>query len=100
MVDNNMRHAQDWELQNPEMEAMPVPAGYNAKYLYQLSAVRGNEEISADFEDMGGWGIISLETDHRLSPKEMEEYQSGFESEGIICICDMRLIKQTFTYKK
>lgn len=100
MTDSNMKQAQDWGLQNPEMEPLPVPADYSAKYLYQLSAVCGNDDISADFKDMGGWGIISLETDRRLSARELEEYQAGFENEGAACACDMRLVRQTFAYKK
>lgn len=97
MVDTSiMKRGQDWELQNPEMVPVPVPAGYNARYLYQLSAVcRG--EVTADYRDMGGWGIVSLETDHVLTEQEMDEYKACLENEGAVCMNDLRLVRQTFT---
>lgn len=99
MAENNkIKQAKDWSRRNKEMAPIPVPAGYEAKYLYQLSAVC-REEISADFKDKGGWGIISLETDHLLSGQEMDECQACFENEGATCLNDLRLIKQTFTYR-
>lgn len=99
MDGNIMKRAQDWSAQNPEMDSVTVPAGYNAHYLYQLPAIV-TDETSAEYEDMGGWGIVSLEADHRLTQQEMEEYQASIENEGGTCLDDIRLVKQIFTYKR
>lgn len=101
MVENKtIQLAQEWDMENPEMDAITVPEGYDAKYIYQLSVIGETKELSADIEDKGGWGVISLETDHMLEQEEIEEYQMGFESEGAICVSDMRLVRQIFRYGK
>lgn len=99
--------AKEWDMKNPPMTPAKPPAGCKSVYKYKQPVINmpniritGNMPEDMYFEQIGDWGIITVETGHVMSPQEKENYQTGLKEIGFAMVGNMRLVEQTLTVDK
>lgn len=103
--DDVEKQVKAWDRENLPMTPIKVSDNYKSAYKYQQPVV-GDMDMSkklpedTQYKPDAGWGIMSINTDHVMTPQEKGERQEAFRNNGLTVIGNMRLVEQTLTLNK
>lgn len=105
-IDRGMENARKWDRENAAMEPVKTPDNYKSVYRYQQPVIVpskvSTDNISEKTEYLAhdGWGIITVNTEHIMTPQEKEDHQTALRNDGLTIVGNMRLVEQTVTLNK
>lgn len=98
--------AQKWDAENLPMTPVMASEEYKAVYKYQQPIV-GTPDFTVvtfpedtEYQENGKWGIVTVNTEHVMTPQEKGERQDKLRHDGLTVIGNMRLVEQTLTLNK